>query len=123
MPTLRLDSVLYEFAFSEEEARSSRLLSDLQVKRFHTLYAMTFKQRGSLPAPEDPANDRSYFLKLAEIDGCLGTIQQILDDHGSALRELTELGKTPAAVVAVNPADVAIGDLTSRASNLVNKQP
>lgn len=121
MPTLRLDSTLHEYAFTEDEARSAKLLSDVQVKRFHTLYALTFKQRGSLPAPEDPSLDRSYFLNLAEIDGRLGIIQQILDDHGQALRELTELGKTPQTVVAVNPGDVAIGDVTKRAALLVNQ--
>lgn len=44
--------------------------------------------------PEDRNVDRSYFMKLAELEGKLNLLQEILDDHKHALAEFAEKKQT-----------------------------
>lgn len=87
MPTPRIDDANIEFAFTQEEARMAQILDPLKIAWLQTKYAAYWKLKNSLKVPEDPILDRSYFLQLAEYDGKLSAIQELLDGHKTALAE------------------------------------
>lgn len=88
MPTPRPDSIFTEYQFTEAELAAAKVLSQAQISLIQTLYAQTFKERGSVPLPEETTLDRSYICQLAELDGRLGMLQQLLDNHQEALKYL-----------------------------------
>jgi len=89
MPKPRLDDANIEFEFTTEESISARALDPVKIAWLQTKYSKLWKERNSTPAPELPELDRSYFLKIAEIDGKLGLIQELLDDHKNAMVDLS----------------------------------
>jgi hypothetical protein len=88
--TPRLDDATIEYQFADIERIAARFLDPVKIAWFQTKYAEAWKIRASTPVPEEAALDRSYFLKIAEYDGFLRCIQEILDDHRKAIMELNE---------------------------------
>lgn len=83
-----------EYTFPPEEVLAAKILDPLKILWYQTKYAQAWKQRNSIPASEGPETDRSYFLKLAELDGRLNAIQEIMDDHRTALLQFNEVKQT-----------------------------
>lgn len=79
-----------EFLFPPEEVLAAKILDPLKILWFQSRYAQYWKARNSIPASEGPETDRSYFLKLAELDGKLNAIQEFLDDHKNAIIQYNE---------------------------------
>lgn len=118
MPIPRLDDATIEFEFTKEEAIAGRSLDPNKIAWLQTKYAMLWKLRNSTPVPEDSAADRSYFLKIAEIDGRMSMIQELLDDHKAAMKEVAELSATGQVIVnSANP-EAAVAQ---RAAQLVHR--
>lgn len=90
MPTPRLDDANIEFSFSLEEQQAAKFLDPLKIMWYQTKYAQIWKQKASILMPEDRVVDRSYFMKLAELEGKLNLLQELLDDHKNALVEFAE---------------------------------
>jgi hypothetical protein len=86
----RLDDANIEYSFSEEEQHAARFLDPLKIMWFQTKYAQLWKQKASMLLPETGDIDRSYLMKLCEIEGQLNCIQDLLDDHKKAMKEYTE---------------------------------
>lgn len=89
MPIPRLDDANIEFEFTQQESLVARALDSMKIAWLQTKYANYWKLRNSIKAPESPEEDRSYFLKVAELDGKLGFIQELLDDHKNAISEMS----------------------------------
>lgn len=90
MPSPRLDDANIEFTFAPEEILAAKFLDPLKIQWLQTLYAQTWKQKAATPAPENPADDRMYFLRMAELDGKMAMLQQLMDDHKEALKSFNE---------------------------------
>lgn len=118
MPAPRLDDANIEFTFSEEEGRAARILDPLKIMWFQTKYAAYWKMRNSIPVSESSDVDRSYFVKIAELDGRLGAIQEILDDHKNALKEFNEAKQVTQAGAEVK--DQKMESIAHRAGELVH---
>jgi hypothetical protein len=90
MPVPRLDDANIEYSFSAEELHAARFLDPLKIMWLQTKYAQLWKQKASMLLPEDGNIDRSYLMKLCEIEGQLNGIQDLLDDHKKAMEEYAE---------------------------------
>jgi hypothetical protein len=116
MPKPRLDDANIEFDFTQEETFVARSLDPIKIAWLQTKYSKYWKLRNSTPVPEDPILDRSYFSRVAEIDGKLGLIQELLDDHKEAMKEIAEIGG------GVSQEAVKTEEATAqRAANLVHR--
>lgn len=93
MPKPNLTDANIEFEFSQEESLVARTLDSVKIAWLQTKYAQYWKLKNSTPVPEATELDRSYFIKIAEIEGRMNFIQELLDDHKTALRELNEMNK------------------------------
>lgn len=116
----KLDDIAIEFEFSQSENIAARTLNEVQIMWFRTQYARTLKLKASALIPEDQVNDRSFLLKIAELDGKLTMIQEILEAHKQAQLDLQVLSVKQA--VDPNAGNKSADDLGTRASALVNKQ-
>lgn len=117
MPTLRQDSILSEFEFNTQESIGARTLSPLQIQWLQTKYAKVFKEKASTIVPEDSGLDRSYLLRLGEMEGRLALIQELFKEHQDVLNELADPDKNLNLQEAGNN---VIDDTATRASNLVD---
>lgn len=115
----RLDDATIEYQFSDIEKITARILDPVKIAWIQTKYAETWKGRNSTPAPEDPANDRSYFLKIAELDGYMRALQELLNDHKDAIAELNAR-KLAGENIDIGTSDQSVGE---RASQLVHRIP
>ena len=117
MPTPRNDSVLIEFEFTVQEALAARALTPLQIQWYQTKYAQLFKEKASSIIPEDTGLDRSFLLRLGEIEGKLNMLQEIFGDHANMLKELSDPNKPQATGV---EKELVVDTLAKRASDAVN---
>lgn len=114
MASPRLDDANIEFEFSPEEARAARLLDPLKIIWLQTKYAQYWKRKASELMPESGELDRSYIMKIAEVEGRLGLIQELLDDHKAALLEVSQVSQVLAeGAVAVDSQVSAIAHETA----------
>jgi len=120
MPQLRPDSIFSEFAFSQEEKINARILNTLQIAFLQTRYCEIFKEKGSTLLPEEGSLDRSFLLRIAELDGKLSMIQEIFDAHKAAISELSVFKQQESSINPVNAA--TIDTIATRASQQVHKQ-
>lgn len=125
MPSPRLDSMLTEYLFTEAEANFAKSLTPLQVMWFQTKYALLFKEKASSLVPETSTEDRSFLMRVSELEGKLGMIQEILDDAATASKQAIEASAASAAsgnsVSESNQtALVEIKDLSQRANSQVH---
>lgn len=118
MPTPRLDDANIEFSFSEHEALLAQVLDPLKIPWLQTKYAMYWKMKNSTPVPESSDLDRSYFVKIAELEGRLNMIQELLDDHKSAGDKLKN--QTQVDLADANKSETATAE---RAAQLVHRIP
>jgi len=114
---LRPDSIFQEFVFSEQEELQAKVLTPLQIAWLQTKYTKIFKEKGSSIIPEELPLDRSFLLKLGELEGRLAIIQELFDDHKAAVTRNKELKAVPGASASL----VEAQNLATRASNLVHK--
>lgn len=117
MPTLRQDSVLSEFEFTAQESIGARTLSPLQIQWLQTKYAKVFKEKASTIVPEETGLDRSYLLRLGEMEGRLALIQELFKEHQDVLTELADPNKE---VKLQDAGNNIVDDTATRASNLVD---
>lgn len=96
MPAPKVDSAIVEYSFSKEEWIAARTLSLVQICNFHTKYAMLMKKKASLLIP-NKANMANYefVAEIAEIDGQMAMIQEILTDHQQAQLEMNDPERNP----------------------------
>jgi len=120
MPILRPDSIFSEFAFTEEEKINARILNILQIAWLQTRYCELFKEKGSTIVPESTELDRSFLLRIAEIEGKLNMIQEIFESHKSAMSELSIFKQQEQPITPVSVA--TIDTISTRASQQVHKQ-
>lgn len=118
MPTPRIDDANIEFSFSEQEALMAQILDPLKIPWLQTKYAMYWKLKNTTPVPEDPALDRSYFVKIAEIEGRMNMIQELLDDHKTAMLKLKNSDQSDP-----NTSNQTEAATAERASQLVHRIP
>lgn len=85
MPSPRLDDATIEYSFSAEEAVSAQVLDPLKIAWIQTMYAQTWKQKNSIPLPEEMVLDRSFMLRIAELEGRMNAYQALLDGHRTAI--------------------------------------
>ena len=90
MPVLKQDNILNEYEFSLAESINARIIDTLKVQWYSTKYAMLMKQKSSILVPEEAGLDRSYLLKIGEIEGKMNMIQELFDDYRSALASLKD---------------------------------
>src|SRR5712691_261259 len=114
---LRPDNILQEFTFSEQEELLVKTLSPLQIAWFQSKYTRIFKEKASTIVPEESSLDRSYLLKLGEMEGKLSILQEIFDDHKNAISRNKELN----AIEGVSAKTTEIATLSTHASQLVNQ--
>lgn len=118
MPKPNLTDANIEFEFSQEESLVARTLDSNKIAWYQTKYAQYWKLKNSTPVPEDTNLDRSYFIRIAELEGRMNCLQELMDDHKNALRELNEMNQ--GNVQADTKTDDAAA---SRASQLVHRIP
>ena len=114
---LRPDNAFQEFIFSEQEEILVKTLTPLQIAWLQTKATNIFKEKATTIVPEDSGLDRSYLLKLGNLEGKLEMIQELFDDHKVAINRNKELK----ASAGVSAETLEIENLSTRASNLVNK--
>lgn len=103
MPTPRLDDANIEYSFADQEILAAKILDPLKILWLQTKYAQKWKQKASMLVPESVELDRSYLMKICELDGQLNFIQELLDDHKNALTEFNDRKlQDPAASQAEN---------------------
>jgi hypothetical protein len=90
MPAPRLDDANIEYTFADTEILTAKILDPLKILWYQTLYAQIWKQKASMLVPETVELDRSYLMKICELDGQLNFIQRLLDDHKNAIKEFNE---------------------------------
>lgn len=117
MPIPRLDDAIIEYAFSSVESISARTLDPLKIAWIQTKYSRLLKEKATKLMPEDITLSLSYVQSIAELEGRLSMLQEFLDDHKSALRELNEVKLAGGSVEDTNSQDA----LAKRASQLVNR--
>lgn len=115
MPTPKIEDVLIEYNFTAEEYRTARILFPIQVIYFSDLYSKLFKQKASMLMPDSQELNLQYIQKICEMEGRLGMIQQLLDNHKDALKELSDVKKNDP-----NAGSEDIVSIADRASKLVN---
>ena len=113
---LRPDSIFQEFTFSEQEELLVKTLTPLQIAWFQTKYTRIFKEKASTIVPEDSGIDRSYLLKLGELEGKMSILQEIFEDHKNAISKNKELNTTKTIAN-----DLETQNLATRASQLVHQ--
>jgi len=114
---LRPDSIFQEFVFSEQEELQAKTLTPLQIAWLQTKFTRVFKEKGSTIIPEESSLDRSFLLKLGELEGKMAIIQELFDDHKAAITKNKELKATGN----VSAGTLEQDSLASRASALVNQ--
>ena len=114
---LRPDSIFQEFVFSEQEELLAKILTPLQIAWLQTKYTRIFKEKGSTLVPEESGLDRSFLLKLGELDGKMSIIQELFKDHEEAVTRNKQLKATPG----VSASTLETHNLATRAAELVNK--
>ena len=114
---LRPDSIFQEFIFSEQEQLLAKTLTPLQIAWLQTKYTRIFKEKGSTIIPEESNLDRSFLLKLGELEGRMAIIQELFDDHKEAISRNKELKAT----AGVSAGTLEMQSLATRASDLVNQ--
>jgi len=114
---LRPDSIFQEFVFSEQEELLAKTLTPLQIAWLQTKYTKIFKEKGSTLVPEESGLDRSFLLKLGELDGRMSLIQELFKDHQEAATRNKELKAIPGA----SASTIEAQNLATRASALVHK--
>lgn len=90
MSAPRLDDANIEYSFADEELLAAKILDPLKILYYQTLYAQIWKQKASSLMPESMELDRSYLMKLCELEGQLNFIQRLMDDHKNAIKEFNE---------------------------------
>jgi hypothetical protein len=90
MPAPRLDDANIEYSFAAAEQQAARFLDPLKIMWLQTKYAQLWKEKASMLLPEDGNLDRSYLMKICELEGRLDCIQGLLDDHKKVVMELAE---------------------------------
>ena len=106
MPQPRLDDATIEYTFSVEEATMAKVLDPLKIAWYQTRYAQLWKQKNSTPMPEESSLDRSFMLRMAEIEGKMNAIQEILDDHRNAMISYNEAKLSGDPLKATGAADI-----------------
>lgn len=91
MASPKLNDALIEYEFSNVEQLTAQILDPLKIIWLQTKYAQLMKLKASELMPEAAGLDRSYIMKLAEIEGKLNMIQELLDEHKQAINSLNEL--------------------------------
>lgn len=86
MATPNLTDANIEYVFADEESVAARILDPLKIQWLQTKYAQAWKQKASMMCPEKIEDDRSFLLKMAELDGRLNLIQELFNDHQEALK-------------------------------------
>ncbi len=114
---LRPDSMFQEFTFTEAEEILAKTLSPLQIAWLQTKFTKFFKDKGTTIVPEEAGLDRSYLLKLGELEGKMAVIEELFDDHKAAISKNKELRATGG----VGAGTVELANLSARAAELVNK--
>ena len=114
----RLDDALIEFSFSDEELLTAQVLDSLKIGYYQTLYAQLWKERNSIKAPENPSEDRTYFLQIAELDGQMATFQRLIQGHKTAIDALNKKKLQDEALK-----QNVQGNTEQQAAKLVHKQP
>ncbi len=114
---LRPDSIFQEFVFSEQEELQAKTLTPLQIAWLQTKFTRVFKEKGSTIIPEESNLDRSFLLKLGELEGKMAIIQELFEDHKTAITKNKELKATGN----VSAGTLEQENLASRASALVNQ--
>lgn len=91
MPAPRLDSALMEYLFSAEESRAARILDQMKILWIQTKYARLMKEKASLLIPKKMDMDnRDFIAEVAEIDGKLNMLQELLTEHQQAISEASQ---------------------------------
>lgn len=116
MPTPRLDDANIEFSFAKEEEFAARILDPIKICWLQTKYAQIWKQKASAQVPDSLELQLPYIQQLCELDGKLGMIQELLDDHKIAMAEMNgmKLQQNSEELMAATSDNVA-----TRASQLV----
>jgi hypothetical protein len=120
MATLRPDSIISEYSFTEQEAIQARLLNPLQKMWFQTKYALYFKEKASALIPESGNMDRSFFLQQGNLQGKLDMLQELFEDCLQASKELTNPQKTGSSEE-VSASLVEIQQIEQRAASQVHE--
>ncbi|SRR6266571_285874 len=115
---VRPDSILQEYLFSEEEKIAARILNPLQIAWLHNKYAQRFKEKATQIVPEATELDRSYLLKLGELEGMLAQLQELFTEHQDAQNELKKSKSQDTTFV---PGILEQAAIETRASELVHK--
>lgn len=90
MSSPRLDDANIEYTFADQEILAAKILDPLKILWYQTLYAQIWKQKASMLMPETMELDRSYIMKICELEGQLNFIQRLMDDHKTALKEFND---------------------------------
>lgn len=80
MASVNLADATLEYLFNEQEKILAKQLSPLQVMWIQTKYAQTWKAKASLSLPTDPKDYNAYFLEIANFEGQLAVLQQLIDE-------------------------------------------
>lgn len=118
MPSIKQDSVLNEYTFSQQEEINAKILSPLQIAWIQNKYAIAFKEKAAQIVPSDITLDRDYLLKLGELEGRLSAYQEFFIEHQEALKQL-ENPDFKDALQQTGNQDIA--GLAARAANQVNQ--
>lgn len=117
MSTLRPDSIFAEYEFTPDEKQVADTLSILQIQKLQTLFAQKFKHKAATIIPRKlDMDDREFLCQMAELEGELSMIQQLLADHQHAIT-VPVVGAEP-----VSETQTTNALLHSRASNQVHNQ-
>lgn len=116
MASPRPDSNLIEFAFTQEELTQARLLNPLQIMYLQTKYALLFKEKATNLVPESHEFDRSFLLKISNIQGKLDMLQEIFDECHAAKIELATPKNPVTDTQGNNTSVIEIATLGDRAS-------
>lgn len=120
MATLNLANPYIEYLFSEEEYYAACILQPPVMQMLQTLRSAWYQQKASSLGPEDASEDRSYFTKLAELEGKIGAVTEIFDNHKKALAWFASPDRKNPDAKPVDTGTV-MDDLATRAANLVDK--
>lgn len=119
MPQPRLDDANIEFTFTEQEGLIAQILDPVKIAWLQTKYARYWKLKNSTPVPESTELDRSYFIRIAELEGRMNFIQELLDDHKTAIGVMQERTQADPNA-ASNQTEAALAE---RAANQVHRIP
>lgn len=119
MPKPNLTDANIEFEFTDDEAIVAKMLDPVKIAWYQTKYARIWKLRSTIPVPQDPLGDRAYFVEIAELDGRLGAIQDLMDDHKAAVAAMNARNEVNTS----NSVSKTQEATAERASKLVNRIP